>query len=332
MAETIAKYHHLIPQVYMSAWAQGNGTLKVEFVDNCGVIVQRNKENIAGITNFHSIKAGMPLCTQSDTDLFFAPLENYTVEYEGTILQTTMEMNKKFFDFDNWAITRADGTSVSKKKLRHDIEQIKLRDIESNWSIKYESPWKNEVKVIEKTIQQCTTDSVPAFDLDYLMRFFTALDWRGFSSNAQFEDVVNTLMGILEDVEIPEEERILPFAKTAWDEMRHYLLLQYYRQYLNDSGVIFKDAEANLKYTNFHFLVSDGPSLFCTSDTPAFIHKREDGKLVGLLPITPKILMAKGKCEEKHDVFYITHITDDAVNRYNKIIHDNASEFVIVPW
>ena len=83
MAETIAKYHHLIPQVYMSAWAQGNGTLKVEFVDNCGVIVQRNKENIAGITNFHSIKAGMPLCTQSDTDLFFAPLENYTVEYEG---------------------------------------------------------------------------------------------------------------------------------------------------------------------------------------------------------------------------------------------------------
>lgn len=75
MAETIAKYHHLIPQVYRSAWAQGSGTLKVEFVDNREVIVQRNKENIAGITNFHSIQAGMPLCKQSDTDLFFAPLK-----------------------------------------------------------------------------------------------------------------------------------------------------------------------------------------------------------------------------------------------------------------
>lgn len=55
MAETIAKYHHLVPQVYRSAWAQGSGTLKAEFVDNREVIVQRNKENIAGITNFHSI-------------------------------------------------------------------------------------------------------------------------------------------------------------------------------------------------------------------------------------------------------------------------------------
>ncbi|MEG0473524.1 MAG: DUF4238 domain-containing protein [Solibacillus sp.] len=331
MAETIAKYHHLIPQVYMSAWAQGNGTLKVEFVDNRGVIVQRNKKSISGITNFYSIKAGMPFCKQSDTDLFFASLANYTVEYEGSVLQTTMEMNKNFFHFDNWTITRADGTLISKKKLRHDIEQIRLRDIESNWSSKYESPWKHEVEVIEKAILQCTTDSISAFDLDYLMRFFTALDWRGFSSNAQFEDAINIVMGILEDGEIPEKDRIFPFVKTAWEEIRHYLLLQYYREYLNDSGVIFKDAEANLKHANFHFLVSDGPSLFCTSDTPAFIHKRDDEKLVGLLPITPKILMAKGRCEGKHDVFYITHITDDAVNRYNQIIRDNATEFVIVP-
>ena len=164
MEKTTAKYHHLIPQVYMSAWAQGSGTLQVEFVDNRGAIVQRNKENIAGINSFHSIKAGMPLCKQSDTDLFFAPLANYTVEYEGSILQTTMEMNRKFFDFDNWTITRTDGTQVSKKKLRHEIEQIKLCDIESNWSIKYENLWKGEVESIEKAVLQCKTSSIPAYD------------------------------------------------------------------------------------------------------------------------------------------------------------------------
>ena len=61
MAETEAKYHHLIPQTYMSAWANGSGTLKVEFKNNPGVITERNKERIAGITDFHSIRAGMPL-------------------------------------------------------------------------------------------------------------------------------------------------------------------------------------------------------------------------------------------------------------------------------
>lgn len=331
MTETKAKYHHLIPQVYMSAWAQGNGTLNVEFIDNRGVIVPRNKENIAGITDFHSIKAGMPFCKQSDTDTLFAPLANYTVEYEDVILRSTMEMNKKYFDFNNWTITRVDGTHVSKKRLRHDIEQVKLRDIELNWSIKYENLWKNEVAVIEKAVLQRTTDSIPAFDLDFLMRFFTALDWRGFSSNAQFEDVINSLKESLENVDIPEAERMLPFAKTTWDEMHHYLLLKYFRQYLNDTGVMYKYVEAYLKYANFHFLISDGHTLFCTSDTPALTHKRDDGKIVGLLPITPKILMTIGKCTEEHDVFYISHITDDAVKRYNKIIYGNATEFVIVP-
>ena len=52
MADTQAKYHHLIPQTYMSAWAHGNGTLNVEFLDSPGIIVKRNKEKIAGITDF----------------------------------------------------------------------------------------------------------------------------------------------------------------------------------------------------------------------------------------------------------------------------------------
>ena len=35
------KYHHLVPQTYMSAWAHGNGTLNVEFLDSPGNIVKR---------------------------------------------------------------------------------------------------------------------------------------------------------------------------------------------------------------------------------------------------------------------------------------------------
>lgn len=53
MEETQAKYHHLIPQTYMSAWANEAGTLQIEFLNNPGVLKQRNKENIAGITDYH---------------------------------------------------------------------------------------------------------------------------------------------------------------------------------------------------------------------------------------------------------------------------------------
>lgn len=52
MEEAQAKYHHLIPQTYMSAWANEAGTLQIEFLNNTGVLKQRNKENIAGITDY----------------------------------------------------------------------------------------------------------------------------------------------------------------------------------------------------------------------------------------------------------------------------------------
>ncbi len=331
MSETQAKYHHLVPRTYMSAWAHGNGTLNIEFLSDPGNILERNKKKIAGITDFYSIKAGMPLCTQADTDILFAPITPYTIEYDGNLLQSSLEMNKAYFDFDNWNITRADGTPVSKKNIKQEIEKIKLKDIEYNWSTKYENRWVLEVSSIKAAVLSTPKGSISAFDKEYLMKFFTALDWRGFKSNQQFEDICNELCcGILDNEDIPETDRILPSLKTAVDEMRHYLLLQYYRKYLNDTGVIYQDAIANLQHTNFHFLIADGPTTFITSDSPAFTNKRNDGKLVGLLPITPKILMSKGKCSDGNTLYYVTHITDDAVKRYNDAIRANADEFVII--
>ena len=94
MNETQAKYHHLVPQTYMSAWAHGNGTLNIEFLKSPGKIVERNKERIAGITDFHSIKAGMPICTESDANIIFEPILSYIVEYEGNVLESPLDMNK----------------------------------------------------------------------------------------------------------------------------------------------------------------------------------------------------------------------------------------------
>ena len=59
----VKKIRHVL---YMSAWANEAGTLQIEFLNNPGVLKQRNNENIAGITDYHSIKAGIEFVIHPD--------------------------------------------------------------------------------------------------------------------------------------------------------------------------------------------------------------------------------------------------------------------------
>lgn len=122
----------------MAAWKQGNGTLRVESKDNPDTIRECNKENIAGITDFHTIKIEMLICTHTDMDEIFTPCLPYIVTYDGKIINGTQELNKIYFDFNNWSIIRSDDSPVSKKHIRREIEKVKIKDIEVKWSTKYE--------------------------------------------------------------------------------------------------------------------------------------------------------------------------------------------------
>ena len=110
MGETKAKYHHLIPRTYLSAWEHGNGTLYIRFLENKESVVERNKDKIAGITNYHSIVAGMPIVTKEDADKIFACLEDLEVHYGEVVVSDNLELNKIYYDFDNWTIQRKDGS------------------------------------------------------------------------------------------------------------------------------------------------------------------------------------------------------------------------------
>ena len=129
------------------------------------------------MTDFHSIKAGMPLCTEADTNIIFAPILTYYVEYESKILKSSVDMNKNYYAFDDWIIKREDGSLVSKKRVKDEIEKIKIKDIETNWAIKYENHWDFEVRKIEENVLCTPNGSIPAFDKDYLTKFL--LLWTG---------------------------------------------------------------------------------------------------------------------------------------------------------
>lgn len=330
--ETKAKYHHLIPRTYLSAWEHGNGTLYIRFLDNKENVVERNKDRIAGITNYHSIVAGMPIVTKSDADIIFACLADLEVHYGDAVISDNLELNRIYYDFENWTVYRKDGSIVSKKKLKSEIDKVKIRDIEVLWSAKYEDTWDSIRDELILKVTSATTDFIPEFQKDYLMKFYTALDWRSIKSNIQFNETWEWLCNeVLElnKIDIPKEYRDLPILETASDEIKHNLLLQFYRQYLNDNGVIYKNALVNLSHTSFHFLVADGKETFLTSDNPAFVFRRNDGKLQGILPISPRILMVQGKKTDTVNSFYITHITEDAVHRYNEEIEKNAVSFIV---
>lgn len=213
-----------------------------------------------------------------------------------------------------------DGSAVSKKKLKSEIEKVKIRDIEMMWSSKYEDAWGEVRSDLEGSIISATNGKISDTHKEYLMKFYTALDWRSIKSNMQFQDIFESLCKEvlhLDEIDIPKQERELPMLENAAKEMKHDILLAFYRQYLSDSGVIYTHAMANLANTSFRFLVADGPTMFNTSDNPVFVFRRQDGKLQGVLPLTPRILMAQEKNSEQDQCFYITHIKDEEVIRYN---------------
>lgn len=332
MAESQAKYHHLIPKTYMAAWAHGKGTLYVRYLEDRR-IEERNIENISGINHYHSIVAGMIICTKEDADILYAPVLRFDVKYKGRTISDTLELNHIYNDFDNWEITRRDGSLVSKKQIKAEISKIKIRDIEENWSKQYENKWNYVREQIETTVLMAKTNSIPAFEREYLMKFYTALDWRSIKSNFRFDDVVKWLckdVMQLDEIDIPKKERFNEWLDNCADEIRHCLLLKFYRQYLNDEGIIYKQSMANLQHKSVRFLVADGEELFYTSDNPAFTYIREDGNLIGLLPITPRILMCHEQAIENGENYYITHITEETVKKYNRAIQDNANEFIVM--
>lgn len=69
------------------------------------------------MTDFHSILVGMSICTKDDTDKIFSCLSDYSVEYNGRVIIDTLEMKQLYSDFDNWIITREDGTGGNCRRL-----------------------------------------------------------------------------------------------------------------------------------------------------------------------------------------------------------------------
>ncbi|BAE86368.1 DUF4238 domain-containing protein [Desulfitobacterium hafniense] len=328
-----SKYHHLIPKTYLKSWCFSGMSVYSFNKAELSKPVVKNLKNNFGENNYHSIKAGMPCCTEEDLIKIFEPLKNTKVVLDGKELESLYEYNRYYYDFENWELFYPENVRVPKaevNKINDNIENNKVLDIEKLWNVKYENGWNSLLQFIEQKLKGTADQEIDEFYKGKLMKFIVSLNWRSFISNESLREsfsFINTLVD-LKDIEIPFDERNVKRNKTASDEMKHNYLLKLFRSFLNDEGLMYDIAKGYIKNLTLRLLISSGDIQFITSDNPSFLYKEND-RIHHIMPVTPQILISVEKDSLHRGKYCVEHIPDDEVERFNLIIINNADEFVI---
>jgi hypothetical protein len=328
-----AKYHHLIPQTYLRSWCYSGESVYSMNKSNLSEVTIKNISNNFGQNHYHSIRAGMPCCTNEDLLKIFEPLNNFKIFLDEKELSSLVEYNNNYFRFDEWELYYPNNRRVSraaKNTIRSRIEANKILDIEELWSIKYESGWNFLLQMIQQRIDDATGTNMDEFYKGKLMKFIVSLNWRSFTSNQQLGETfefINSLID-LRSIEIPKEDRNIATDETAYDEMKHNFLLKQFADFLSDKGIVYETAKGYIRHLGIRFLVSNGGLEFITSDNPSFTYLTDDG-MHHIMPVNPRILISIGKISVNKDKYYIEYLSDNEVRKMNSLIAENSEEFII---
>lgn len=168
------------------------------------------------------------------------------------------------------------------------------------------------------------------------MKFIISMSFRGAKPNVYFENIVSHFVDHicgLDKVDIPENERVKPILSTASKEVKHELLINYYRKFLNNEGMIYDMANKDIDDCSIIFYKAAGKVKFATSDTPCFIPHIDIFNLLHsniklMIPITPDIIAISIK--KKTDKYQVISLSDDTVKRINNEIHSQASKYTVL--
>ncbi|MGD6794708.1 DUF4238 domain-containing protein [Metabacillus indicus] len=334
---TNAVLHHLASQTYMRAWKHGSSSVYFIEKDDSNINNgwNRNTKSLAYIENFFSRRAGALIQSLSDCEKYFEPLKGFKVKFEGEILKDPLELNKYYRLYDEWIIYDSNSKTVSeaeKEKLKFEIDNIHVRDIEVGWDRLYENNWPNVRNDILNAVSTSKgANMIPSVRREELVKFMVSLEWRTKPTHPVLEILFKKLISLDNTIEeymkesIPEAKRMYPFIDTEKELMLHNLLLKYYHQFLNNNGVIYDEAQQIIKYMNIELLIAEKGSEFITSDNPVCRFSNSDNATEYIFPITPEIACAvrKGNPYDKSN-YYVTYLNKDSVFNYNKKLKDNC--------
>ncbi|NQX71709.1 DUF4238 domain-containing protein [Paenibacillus alba] len=259
---TKATYDHLNPQTYMKAWKHGDSSIFVVKKGFDDVGRERNTKRFAGIKDYHTIRAGSISGNTEDFEYFFEPLKEYVVKLDDSKLEDPLDMNLKFYRFDEWSISDLKGNIVSDEMKQSLYSTILLRtrkDIEVNWDRQYENYWNSTHNEIKSAILATDTHLLNAVKRDDLIKFMVSLEWR---TKPYHPVLQNALDSVFRDsffeidfklIKIPEEERLFPFLETVYDEYAHSYILKLYRHFHKGTGLIMDEVKRFINETTLVF-------------------------------------------------------------------------------
>ena len=326
------KYHHLIPKTYLKAWCYSNESIYV-MDKKTRRIEPKNIANNFGITQFHSIVAGMPICEYDDLVQIFKSLDRYEVFYEGKQLNNLDKYNINYLNFNNWVIKQESIQISNKNKnvIKAEIDKVKIKDIENLWATKYENKWKWLLDTIENNVTRTNASKIDEFFKGLIIKFVIAFNWRGFYGNELFKTAYKLIISDvnLDKINIPSKERYKPYLETVEEEFEHLMVLKNYREFLRDRGGMYDTAKTYIRLMNIKFFIAMGDNKFITSDNPSFIYSNDEGRLEHIMPISPNILIAIGLNSENENKYRIQKVSDKQVSQINRRIMDNSIERII---
>ena len=347
--DDVAMNQHLIPRCYMKAWKHNSGKKPKVWLFDKGVgYCESNPENsdwtlksfftkeIMAKNGFHDIKAGslyMP-------DEAYDDILQFNVVCDGKDLNSPELLNQYFYDFDKWEIKDSSGikfTEDEKRHLKEYFSNSRWTFVETEWAHTYENSWGQFIQSVENKIKQdyanrntLTSSSVTQDELNTLVKYCMIYNWRSIAGNEIFNAIYDFVPFIdeLKSITIPEAERTYEDDVTAYDQMKHALIIKAFVDYLqSDSGKMKTIESAFMQRMTPAFLMTDDTNPFITSDVPSFTRDRTDGLKDTIFVATPTLVIRYGRGETGK--FIVSKLSQNEVLEYNKSIAKYGNKLII---
>ena len=175
-----------------------------------------------------------------------------------------------------------------------------------------------------------TSSSVTQDELNTLMKYCMIYNWRSIAGNEIFNSIYDFIpfTDELKNVIIPEADRTYEDDVTAYDQMKHALIIKAFVDYLqSDSGKMKTIESAFMQRVAPVFLMTNDTNPFITSDVPSFTRDRADGLKDIIFVATPTLAIGYGRGETGK--FIVSKLSQNEVLEYNKSIAKYGNKLVI---
>ena len=327
---------HLVPNTYLKAWSNNN--TDVYYIEKNEMNIdfkqknfQKNTKRLTTVKEFYTRNVYTSFDEADDLEKIFLPLKSkkYSVIYNKKEIGSFEELKKEFHDFDSWEIYKPKNVLISNKekaKLKKEIEEVKIRDIEEAWNRMFENSWPNTREAVEEAVKlNHGAAIINAVKREELIKFMVAIEWRTFPPHPeilrQFNKLIN-ILGIEKTLNEPveKEEEYLSIVSTRGEYYLHEIILKNFYKFFHNKGPIFVAYTHIYKNMDIELLIPEPGFEFITSDNPINTFTNSNNEIEYIFPITPVLACAVRNNRNDLDIekYRVTTYSKDKVFTLNE--------------